>query len=93
MNKVYPSKKDIFVFIIICLIVSLASSIKAAMESRTLLSWLITLLIVMGWMAMFLLFFPIKYIIDGDNLLISYCFQRKRISISPIIYVGRSPNL
>lgn len=28
MNKVYPSKKDIFVFIIICLIVSLASSIK-----------------------------------------------------------------
>ena len=84
MNKVYPSKKDIFIFIIICLIVSLASSIKAAMESRTLLSWLITLLIVMGWMAMFLLLFPIKYIIG---------FQRKRISISQIIYVRRSHNL
>lgn len=93
MNKVYPSKKDIFVFIIICLIVSLASSIKAAMESRTLLSWLITLLIVMGWMAMFLLLFPIKYIIDGDNLLIRCGFQRKRISISQIIYVRRSHNL
>lgn len=93
MNKVYPSKKDIFVFIIICLIVSLASSIKAAMESRTLLSWLITLLIVMGWMAMFLLLFPVKYIIDGDNLLIFCGFQRKRISISQIIYVRRSHNL
>lgn len=93
MNKVYPSKNDIFIFIIICLIVSLASSIKAAMESRTLLSWLITLLIVMGWMAMFLLLFPIKYIIDGDNLLIRCGFQRKRISISQIIYVRRSHNL
>ena len=77
MNKVYPSKNDIFIFIIICLIVSLAASIKAAMESRTLLSWLITLLIVMVWMAMFLLFFPTKYIIDGDNLLICCGFQRK----------------
>lgn len=93
MNKVYPSKKDIFVFIIICLIASLASSINAAMESGTLMSWSCTLLIVLVWLALFLLIYPTKYIIDGDNLLIRCGFQRKRISISQIIYVRRSHNL
>ena len=94
MNKVFSSKKDIFfVFILICMIASLASSINAAMESGTLMSWSCTLLIVLVWLALFLLIYPIKYIIDGDNLLIRCGFQRKRISISQIIYVRRSHNL
>lgn len=93
MNKVFSSKKEIFVFILICMIASLAASINAAMESGTLMSWSCTLLIVLVELAVFLLIYPTKYIIDGDNLLIRCGFQRKRISISQIIYVRRSHNL
>ena len=36
MNKVYTSKNDIFIFIVICMIGASVASIKAAMESRAL---------------------------------------------------------
>ncbi len=93
MNKVYTSKNDIFIFIVICMFGSSAASFKAAMESGAFLSWLTVLLVVVICVAVFLLLYPIRYIIDGDDLLIRYGFQRKRISISQIIYVRRSHNL
>ena len=92
MNKVYTSKNDIFIFIVICMIGASAASFKAAMESGAFLSWLTVLLVVVICVAVFLLLYPTRYIIDGDDLLIRYGFQRKRISISQIIYVRRSHN-
>ncbi len=92
MNKEYTSKNDIFIFIVICMIGASVASIKAAMESGALLSWLTALLVVVICVAVFLSLYPTRYIIDGDDLLIRYGFQRKRISISQIIYVRRSHN-
>ncbi len=92
MNKVYTSKNDIFIFIVICMIGASAASFKAAMESGAFLSWLTVLLVVVICVAVFLSLYPTRYIIDGDDLLIRYGFQRKRISISQIIYVRRSHN-
>ena len=89
MNKVYTSKNDIFIFIVICMIGASAASFKAAMESGAFLSWLTVLLVVVICVAVFLSLYPTRYIIDGDDLLIRYGFQRKRISISQIIYVRR----
>lgn len=92
MNKEYTSKNDIFIFIVICMIGASVASIKATMESGALLSWLTALLVVVICVAVFLPLYPTRYIIDGDDLLIRYGFQRKRISISQIIYVRRSHN-
>lgn len=89
MNKVYTSKNDIFIFIVICMIGASAASFKAAMESGAFLSWLTVLLVVVICVAVFLSLYPTRYIIDGDDLLIRYGFQRKRISISQIIYAAQ----
>lgn len=93
MNLVYTSKKDIFLFAVICMIGSSVACVNVAIENGDLISWLVALLVVVVCVFVSLLIYPTKYIIDGDSLVIRCGFQRRSIPISQITSMRRSHNL
>lgn len=93
MNKVYTSKKDIFLFAVICMIGSSVACFNVAIENGDLISWSVALLLMVVCVFVSLLIYPTKYIIDGGSLIIRCGFQRRSIPISQITSMRRSHNL
>lgn len=94
MKKVYQSKKDILVFLMLTFACVLGvSAYNAIEEGEGIASWTNTIVLLIVFLLSSFLYYPTKYTIDGSNLIVRSGFQRMTIPIAEITYVRRSRNV
>lgn len=94
MKKVYQSKKDILVFLILTFAWVLGvSAYNAIEEGKGLESWTNTIVLLIVFLLSSFLYYPTKYTIDGSNLIVRSGCQRMIVPIAEITNIRRSRNV